>query len=82
MSIFLVVGIFLPRLAAVILYFFSNWFMGVFSTWLWPVLGFLFMPYTMLWYSVVMNISHGVWGFWNILFLVIAICMDLSSPFS
>lgn len=73
------IGLFLPRLVSIILYFFSSWFVGVFETWYWPVLGFVFMPYTLLWYSAVANWYGGVWGFWQIVVLLIAIIMDLSS---
>jgi hypothetical protein len=75
----LIIGLFLPRLVATILYFFSTWFVGVFQTWYWPLLGFIFMPYTMLWYSAVMNWFGGTWGFWQILILIIAIIADFSS---
>lgn len=79
MWFFLAIGIFLPRLAAAILYFFTDWFNGVFDTWLWPIVGFIFAPYTMLWYSVVVNWYDGSWGFWQILFLIIAIFADMTS---
>lgn len=79
MWIILIIGLFLPRLISVILYFFTSWFAGVFETWYWPLLGFIFMPYTLLCYSAVTNWHGGVWGFWQIVILVIAILMDLSS---
>ena len=53
------VGLIFPRIAAVILYFFTTWFTGVFATVLWPILGFIFAPYTMLWYSAVINWYGG-----------------------
>ena len=73
------IALFLPRLVAVYLYFFTSWFQGVFETHLWPILGFLFMPYTMLWYSAVINWYYGEWGFWQIVVLIIAIIADFSS---
>jgi hypothetical protein len=76
---FLILGIFLPRLAAALLYFFTGWFNGVFQTWYWPLLGFIFMPYTMLWYSVVMNWYDGTWGTFQIVVGVIAVAIDLTS---
>lgn len=79
MPLLLIIGLFIPRVVIAILYFFSRWFSGVFSTILWPILGFIFMPYTMLWYSVVMNAYGGVWGVLQTVVLVIAIIFDLNS---
>ncbi len=74
-----VLGLVFPRIAALILYFFTTWFTGVFATMLWPILGFLFAPYTMLWYSVVMNWYGGEWHFLQIAILVVTILCDLGS---
>jgi len=79
MWIIAVVGLIFPRLASLLLYFFTAWFAGVFATWYWPVLGFIFMPYTMLWYSAVMNWYGGEWQFLQIAVLVVAIFFDISS---
>jgi hypothetical protein len=72
-----VVSIFAPRVASIYLYFFSGWFTGVFDTKGWPILGFVFMPRTMLWYSAVANWYGGHWGFLQIAILIIAILFDL-----
>lgn len=72
-----ILGIATPRLLSIYLYFFSGWFAGVFETRGWPILGFIFMPRTMLWYSVVANWNHGTWAFWQYAVLVIAILLDL-----
>lgn len=76
---FLLPVIFFPRILIIILYLLSQWFTGVFDTKLWPIIGFLFMPYTLLWYSAVSNWFDGYWGFWQIVVLIIAILIDLSS---
>lgn len=78
----LIVGLAFPRLTAIVLYFFTTWFQGVFATVLWPILGFIFMPYTMLWYSAVMNWYAGEWQFLHIALLIVAIFLDLSSSAS
>lgn len=41
----------LPRLTIALLWFFSNWFHGLFDSILWPILGFVFLPTTFLWYT-------------------------------
>jgi hypothetical protein len=72
-----IIGIFAPRLVSIYLYFFTSWFSGAFHTKGWPILGFLFMPRTMLWYSVAANWNHGQWGVWQYIILAVAILGDL-----
>jgi hypothetical protein len=72
-----IIGIFAPRLISIYLYFFSTWFAGVFHTKGWPILGFIFMPRTMLFYSVVANWNGGHWGLWQYALLAVAIIVDL-----
>lgn len=67
-----------PRVLIVALWLFTSWFKGIFSTALWPVLGFIFLPMTLLWYTAVQNWWHGHWGWFQILGIVIALMIDLS----
>ena len=67
-----------PRAVIVGLWFFSDWFGGIFGSLLWPVLGFLFLPTTLLWYTVVQNWFGGEWGLWPIVGLVVALAIDTS----
>jgi hypothetical protein len=78
MPLLLIFGLFIPRVIIAVLYLFTRWFNGVFSTIIWPILGFIFMPYTLLWYSVVANLYGGVWGTLQIIVLVIAVVFDLN----
>ena len=73
----IIISLILPRVVAAILYFFTGWFAGVFQTWYWPLLGFICMPFTMLWYSAVQNWFGGQWGFLQIFILILAVLMDL-----
>ena len=66
-----------PRLAIAILWMFTNWFRGVFHTAVWPILGFFFLPTTVLWYSAVHNWFGGHWTFWPVVGLVISLLIDL-----
>ncbi|MBU0686864.1 MAG: hypothetical protein KKB81_03310 [Candidatus Margulisbacteria bacterium] len=75
------VSLVLPRLIIILLWLFSGWFNGVFQTWYWPLLGFLCMPHTMLWYSAVQHWWDGQWDFPQILVLILAIMMDAGSGF-
>ena len=67
-----------PRLVIVLLWLFSGWFTGMFASWVWPVLGFLILPTTLLWYSAVQHWWDGVWSFGPILGLIVAVLIDLS----
>jgi hypothetical protein len=67
-----------PRLVVFLLWFFTNWFRGVFDTVLWPVIGFFFLPTTLLWYSAVQHWFGGEWSLWPIVGLVIALAIDVS----
>lgn len=75
----LLLGLFLPRVTAVVLWLFAPWFSSAFTSWVIPVLGFIFLPYTMLWFSAVQNWYGGVWGPWQTLLIVIALILDFTS---
>ncbi|MEO6967473.1 MAG: hypothetical protein ABI132_03305 [Rhodanobacteraceae bacterium] len=68
----------IPRVVIVLLWFFSTWFNGIFSTPLWPVLGFVFLPTTLLWYTAVMHWFGGQWTLIPLIGIVIALLIDLS----
>ena len=62
----------------VLLWLFTNWFDRVFPNILWPILGFIFLPLTTLWYSVVQNWFGGQWDIVPIIGMVIAMIIDIS----
>jgi len=68
-----------PRLVVVLLWFLTEWFNGLFQTLLWPVLGLVFLPTTLLWYTDVLHWYGGQWTLWPIVGLVVALVID-SSP--
>jgi hypothetical protein len=67
-----------PRILILILWLLTGWFKGIFDTALWPVIGFIFLPTTLLWYTAVQNWWNGQWGLWQIVGLVIALMLDIS----
>ena len=67
-----------PRFLIVLLWLFTSWFRGIFDTALWPVLGFVFLPMTLLWYTAVQNWWDGQWGLVQIIGIIIALMIDLS----
>jgi len=67
-----------PRVVMVIAYLTTNWFGRAFETLLWPVMGFVFMPYATLAYiAAMLNNNHALTGGWLALFIV-AIVVDVS----
>ena len=71
-------AMFAPRVLIILLWLFTSWFKGIFSTALWPVLGFIFLPMTLLWYTAVQSWWGGHWGWLQILGIVIALMVDVS----
>ncbi len=74
----LILGMTFPRVTIALLWFFSHWLHRAYDGWLIPALGFVFLPYTLLWYSVVANVFGGRWGLWQVLFMIVALALDLS----
>jgi hypothetical protein len=68
----------LPRLTIALLWFFSNWFHGLFDSILWPILGFVFLPTALLRYTAVQHWFGGDWTLWPVVGLVVALLIDLS----
>lgn len=67
-----------PRLVIVLVYVFSNFFKGVYTSLLWPVLGFFFLPTTFLWYTAVQKWWGGQWTLWPVIGIIIALMIDIS----
>lgn len=76
--LFAILALATPRLLVALLWFFSRWFEGVFTSILWPILGFTFLPTTLLWYTAVHRWFQGQWTLWPIVGLVVALMIDLS----
>ena len=83
MPCFLVIlALSVPRLVAAALYVFTDWFHGVLPE---PapglpivgILGFLFLPTTLLWYTAVQHWWAGAWGPWQIGGIVLAVLLDV-----
>jgi hypothetical protein len=67
-----------PRLVVALLWLFTRWFQGVFSSLLWPLLGLIFLPTTLLWYTAVQHWFGGRWTLWPVVGIVLALLVDLS----
>jgi cytochrome b561 len=68
-----------PRILMFFILLTTDWFGRAYDTFIWPFLGFLFMPYTTLAYMAAMlNNNHNVNGWWLVL-VIIAALADLST---
>jgi hypothetical protein len=65
-----------PRVAIVLLYLFTNFFSHVYSSIVIPVLGFLFLPLTLIAYTYVLN-AHIPINVTSLVVLFIAVILDL-----
>jgi len=74
--IFAVVALAVPRVLMVFVFLLTDWFGRAFQTSVWPILGFVFMPYTTLAYlAAMLKNNHTLSGGWLVL-LVVAIVVD------
>ena len=65
-----------PRVAIVVMWFFTSFFTGIFQTILWPLLGFIFTPLTLLAYTYLAKINQPQDAFF-IVVMIIALVVDL-----
>ena len=65
-----------PRVAIVLLYLFTNFFSHVYSSLLIPILGFLFLPLTLIAYTYLLN-AHIPMNTTSLVILFIAVVLDL-----
>jgi hypothetical protein len=66
-----------PRIAIALLWFFTIFFAGVYHGILIPVLGFLFLPLTLLVYTYIVKTYPGPLSTQELVFLFIAVILDL-----
>ena len=66
-----------PRVAIALLWFFTTFFTGVYHGILIPVLGFIFLPLTLLVYTYIAKNYPGPLSTQEFVFLFIAVILDL-----
>ena len=67
-----------PRFVIILLLIFSTYMSSAYQTILWPVLGFIFMPFTTLAYAFAINSNGSVSGLYLVV-VVIAVLLDLGA---
>jgi hypothetical protein len=70
--------LFLPRTVMVVLWLFTDYLSTAFGTWVWPLLGFFFLPTTTLAYAVAENRYGGVRGI-GLVLLILGVLLDLGA---
>lgn len=75
----LLLALLAPRLVIVLLALFSDFMATAYDSALWPILGFLFAPFTTLAYALAVNQAGGVHGVGWTLLIILAVLMDLSA---
>lgn len=65
-----------PRIAIILLYLLTNFFRGVYDTILIPLLGFIFMPVTLVAYTWLTKSGNPVDAFYLVV-MIVAVVIDL-----
>jgi hypothetical protein len=73
----LLLGLVTPRVILCIAWC-AGVFNGVWQTMLWPLLGFIFLPYTTLAYGLAHAYGDGITGIWLVVF-ILAVLMDFGT---
>jgi hypothetical protein len=69
------IGLVTPRFVMVVLWLFTDYLSRAFHTFLWPLLGFFFLPTTTLAYAVAKNSLGGIQG-WGLVVVVLGVLID------
>jgi hypothetical protein len=79
--LFALLGAIAPRIALLILWLFTPLMERVFDTWIWPLLGVIFLPFTTLMY-VFAAYPLGPANFWGWLAVILGFLLDLERWYS
>lgn len=71
-------GLIAPRVTMFVILLSTDWFSRAYETVLWPLIGFMFMPYTTLIYMGAMLNAGSVTGVWALL-MVLAVLSDMGN---
>jgi hypothetical protein len=66
-----------PRVAIVLLWLFTNFFTGLYHNLIIPILGFIFLPLTLIVYTYLQRTHPGALGTQQLIFIFIAVILDL-----
>ncbi|MBV8069675.1 MAG: hypothetical protein JO270_07210 [Acidobacteriaceae bacterium] len=66
-----------PRIAIVLLWLFTTFFNGLYHGLIIPILGFIFLPLTLIVYTYILRAYGGHLGTTQLVFIFIAVILDL-----
>jgi hypothetical protein len=65
-----------PRFVLVVLWLFSDYLARAYDSFIWPLLGFFFLPATTITYAIAENEFDGVRG-WGLVLVILGVLVDL-----
>jgi hypothetical protein len=71
-----ILGVLGPRFALAFWWIFGNKVDLAFGSWIWPLLGIIFLPWTTLAYVIAWQ-PGGISGSWDVLLIVIGVALDV-----
>jgi len=74
--VLILLGFFTPRIVLMILWLFTNYLTRAYETYVWPTLGFVFLPATTLAYAIAQNELGGLNGL-GLVVLIIGFLVDI-----
>ncbi len=74
-----VLALMTPRLAIVLVVIFSDFIGDAYQTWVWPLLGFVFLPLTTLAYAAAVNWNDGSVSGGYFFMVLVAALFDLGA---
>jgi hypothetical protein len=76
--LFVLIAALSPRLGIILLWAFTNYVSIAFTSWIWPLLGLIVLPWTTLMYILVAAPAGGI-SFWGWLMVGLGLLMDIST---
>ena len=76
--LFLLIAMLSPRLGVIVLWLFTDYVNRAFDSWIWPLLGLVFLPWTTLMY-VLVAASVGNITFWGWMMVGLGFIADLGA---
>jgi hypothetical protein len=70
-------ALFMPRLVIILVAIFSNYLSEAYDSWVWPVLGFFFLPLTTLAYAFAWHLGEGSVNGVGLVLVILAILVDV-----
>ena len=74
--VFVLLAFFTPRIVLFILWLFSDYLARAYETWVWPTLGFFFLPATTLAYAIARNELGGLNGL-GVIVVLVGVAVDI-----